>query len=312
VPAPPVVVTVPAPQTSLVAAQESTTAAPGGAAPAPTAPPTTAAPVTPEEADMLTGGSRWEENDVGAPPGSDGTDQLRVAVIGDSLAHNLASGLIAWANERTDVVIYDLSVSFCPISRGGERRWEGEESFAVNERCGWWSDQWSERAANYSAFVPDVVVNAAPFSEMLDRRLPEWGEWRKPGEGPYHQWLFEEYSAMFDALRAIGSPDTKYLTMNAPCGDFDRPRGWRRVEDSNGRMVAMNRGFYPLLVRSDQGDLYSQLCPNGEYHDDLWGIEDARPDGMHLSDEASLELARRWLGPLVLQTAPTGTGLLGG
>jgi hypothetical protein len=76
-------------------------------------------------------------------------------------------------------------------------------------------------------------------------------------------------------------------------------------------MVALNRGFYPLLVRSEHGDLFSELCPNGEYSDDLWGIEDARPDGMHLSDEASLELARRWLGPLVLRAAGVDPAILG-
>ena len=69
--------------------------------------------------------------------------------------------------------------------------------------------------------------------------------------------------------------------------------------------------MYPLLGRSAYGDLYAELCPNGQYQDDLWGIDDARPDGMHLSDEAADELARRWLGPLVLQVAGPAPPLLG-
>ena len=312
VPPPPVVA---APATSTVSAtgdgapgQQVPVGAPGDAAPgAPTDEPP-AEPITPEERDMLTGGDDWSQHGMQSPPPED--DRLRVAVVGDSLAHNLATGLIRWAESRTDVVVYDLSVSFCPLSRGGERRWEGNESFEVNARCGWWADRWSDRSSNYAAFRPDVVVSSAPFSEMLDRRLPGWGEWRRPGEREYHQWLFEEYRAMYDALRLMSSSETRFLTLNAPCGDWDRPRGWRRVSDPDERMVAMNRGFYPLLVESAQGDLFSELCPNGEYSDDLWGIEDARPDGIHLSDEAAAELARRWLGPLVLQAAGVGGGPL--
>jgi len=40
----------------------------------------------------------------------------------------------------------------------------------------------------------------------------------------------------------------------------------------------------------------------------LFGIENARPDGIHLSQEASDELARQWLGPQVLDAASTGGG----
>jgi hypothetical protein len=252
----------------------------------------------------------WEDGGMGdAPAAQEGV--LRVAVIGDSLAHNLATGLVAWAEERGDVVVYDLSVSFCPLSRGGERRWYGDESFAVHTNCGWWDDQWSDRSQAYAAFDPDVVVNAAPFSELLDRRQPDWEDWRRPGDPEYHRWLFDEYTAMFGALRARSGTETKHLTMNAPCADFSRARGWRHMANAGERIEALDRGFYPLLIDSSQGDLFAQLCPDGEFTEDLYGIEDARPDGAHLSDEASAELARRWLGPLVLETAASGGGLFG-
>ena len=94
-----------------------------------------------------------------------------------------------------------------------------------------------------------------------------------------------------------------FVTLNVPCGDYGRQRGWRRISDPEGRVRALDRGVYPFLEGGQRGDLFGQLCPNGEYTDELWGIPDARPDGMHLSDEAAAELARRWLGPLVLETA---------
>ena len=268
------------------------------AAPAPAAPP---APLTPEEEAILTGGD--EGSDWGGEPPAAGGGQLRVAVVGDSLAHNLATGLTAWAEERTDVVVYDLSVSFCPLSRGGERRWEdGGEPFRVAAGCSWWDDPSSERSTNLAAFAPEVIVSEAGFSEMLDRRLPAGDQWLRPGDREYHEWLVEEYGAMAQTFRSAAT-SVAILTLNVPCGDYGRQRGWRRISHPDDRVRALDRGVYPFLEGGARGDLDEQLCPNGEYNDELWGIRDARPDGMHLSDEAAAELARRWLGPLVLETA---------
>jgi peptidoglycan/LPS O-acetylase OafA/YrhL len=314
VPPPPVVVA--------AAAPVATVAPPAPAvvgAPSTTAPPVTAAPVAPDEAALLTGGETnggagsapaggdaWSRGDVqDAPSGDDG--RLRVAVVGDSLAHNIAGGLTTWADGRDDVVVYDLSVSFCPLSRGGERRWEEGESFAVNAKCGWWADRSSDRAAAFAAFAPDVVLDVAPFSEMLDRTQPEWDDWRRPGDAGYDRFLVDEYRSMFDAMRSMAQPSTRFLTLNAPCGDFARPRGWRRVTEPGARVDALNRDVYPLLVGSSHGDLFSQLCPNGTYQDDLWDVHDARPDGMHLSADAAAALAQHWLGALVLQTGSGST-----
>jgi peptidoglycan/LPS O-acetylase OafA/YrhL len=266
------------------------------------------APIDADEQAILEGGggegrSGWEAGDVeDVPPAG---EALRVAVIGDSLAHNLAVGLTTWAKEQGDVVVYDLSVSFCPLSRGGERRWYGDESFPVHEGCRWWDDPYSDRAEAFSLFRPDVVVDAAPFSELLDRRLPDWDEWRRPGDPEYHRWLLDEYSALFTSLRSIGGGATRFLSLNAPCADFSRTRGWRHMANADDRIEALDRAFYPLLVDTAQGDLFSQLCPEGEFSDDVYGIDDGRPDGAHLSDELAAELARRWLGPLVRETAAT-------
>lgn len=287
-------------------------------APAPTITPTTVTPepIAPEEEAILTGappeggGDDWAEGRAADPPPG-AADALRVAVIGDSLAHNLAAGLTAWAAEGQDVVVYDLSVSFCPLSRGGDRRWEEGHSFAVNSSCFWWNDPYSERSQNLAAFAPDVIVNEASFSEMLDRYQYEWGEWHRPGDTQYDQWLLQEYDAMFTALEEIAGSDPQFLTVNAPCGDFSRPRGWRRVNNPDERVQALNQGVYPLLRRSAYGDLHAELCPDGSFEEDLWGIDGARPDGMHLSDEAAAELARRWLGPLVVQVSGPAPPILG-
>ncbi|MEA3019688.1 MAG: hypothetical protein QOI47_1212 [Actinomycetota bacterium] len=262
------------------------------------------APVTPQEAALLTGGTSagggddWSNGRSGSPPGGSG-NQLRVAVVGDSLAHNLATGLTKWAQGRTDVVVYDLSISFCPLSRGGERRWEEDESFPVNPSCSWWNDPSSKRSSYLAAFAPDVILDDAGFSEMLDRWQSSWDTWYSPMDRAYQQWLRREYDAMFTAMQTTAGANAHFLNLNLPCGDFSRPKGWERVTDTGPRVSALDQSVYPLLASGSQGDLFKQLCPNGQYSDDLWGIPDARPDGMHLTDEAATELARRWLGPLV-------------
>jgi hypothetical protein len=147
---------------------------------------------------------------------------------------------------------------------------------------------------------------------MLDRRRPEWERWMRPGDAEYHEWLVQEYGSMSSMLSSLSGVNPAFLNLNIPCGDFSRPKGWDRVSVTRERVAALDQSFYPRLT-GVAGDLFSQLCPNGEYSDDLWGIHDARPDGMHLTEEAATELARRWLGPMVLQAGGrTGSAVLAG
>jgi hypothetical protein len=221
-------------------------------------------------------------------------------VIGDSLGHNLGVGLADWAQARGDVVVYNLAIAGCPLSRGGERRFDESETFEIDPKCGWWGDTYSERAQDLAAFDPDVVVVADGLNELLDRKLPDWSDWRRPGDPSYHEWLLSEYGNLITALRNLAGSDTDFLFLNAPCADFQRLTNWRRVSGPDDRVTALDRSVYPVVVGATQGDLFTELCPNGKYSDTLWGIDDARPDGIHLSEAASDELARRWLGPKVL------------
>jgi peptidoglycan/LPS O-acetylase OafA/YrhL len=253
---------------------------------------------------------------AGSPPSSAPQptgDQLRVAVIGDSLGHNLGVGLDDWAQSRGDVVVYNLAIAGCPLSRGGERRFDDSETFQIDPKCGWWDDQYSERSQNLLAFRPQVVVIADGLNELLDRKLPDWSDWRRPGEPSYHQWLLSEYAALVGSLRNMAGPDVQLLVLNAPCGDFQRLSNWRRVSGPDQRVTALDQSVYPVMVDTKHADLFSEICPNGRYSDTLFGIDDARPDGIHLSRDAADELARQWLGPQVLDAASTAGGtIIGG
>ena len=49
-------------------------------------------------------------------------------------------------------------------------------------------------------------------------------------------------------------------------------------------------------------DLAGRVCPDGRFSDSVEGVANARPDGIHFSDEAASRLSE-WLGPEILGDA---------
>jgi peptidoglycan/LPS O-acetylase OafA/YrhL len=250
------------------------------------------------------GGAESPPSSVPQPTG----DELRDVVVGDSLGHNMGVGLDDWAKARGDVIVYNLAIAGCPLSRGGERRFDDSETFQIDPKCAWWDDPSSERSQDLLAFQPQVVVISDGLNELLDRKLPEWQDWRRPGEPSYHQWLLSEYAAFVSAMRNMAGNSVQLLVLNAPCGDFQRLSNWRRVDGPDQRVSALDQSVYPVMVDTKHADLFAEICPDGRYSDTLFGIENARPDGIHLSRDAADELARQWLGPQVLDAASTTAG----
>lgn len=235
---------------------------------------------------------------VPAPP-ADAASKIRVAVVGDSVGVNLGQGLITWAEERGDVAVLNLAVSACPISRGGSRRFSAERPFPVDAACGWWADPESERSRALRDFAPDVLVLQDGVNEMFDRKLPEWDEFRRPGDPRLDRWLVEEYQR-FQGEHAGG---VAVVVTNAVCGDWGRYEAFDDMSDPDVRISSLNTTVYPRLPNVTQGDLFNRVCPGGRYTDEVEGVSDGRPDGLHFSEDAAAALARNWLGPLVLEAA---------
>jgi peptidoglycan/LPS O-acetylase OafA/YrhL len=244
-----------------------------------------------------------------APPTWDGSGArpLRVAVIGDSMADNLANGLKRWAADRGDVIVYNLATLGCPLSRGGTRRSPTGDDWPVKEQCGWWSDSSSQRAEYLATFHPDVIVMQDAMNELPDRKLPDWGEYRHTGQPAFDQWLLGEYNALVDTV-APDQGGTKELFLNAVCVDWELLGGGYEYYADGGegdRRVQSLRATAGALAASGVkvADYFSHLCPDGEFSQSVDGVQNARPDGYHLSDAAADAVARRWLGPLILETA---------
>ncbi|TAL16145.1 MAG: acyltransferase [Frankiales bacterium] len=275
-------------------------AVPPGQQPAPVAQPARSRPRSKEVPKELTADPANSEvpppPDV--PPGA-----LRVVVVGDSIGNNLGQGLRAWAEGRSDVAVYNLALPACPISRGGERRLGPDQPFPVDAACGWWNEPGHERRQALEQFDPDVIVLQDGVNEVFDRRLPEWEQWRRPGDPQFDSWLIEEYQAAFAQW------DATMLVTNAPCGDWGRYEHFDDVEDPEVRVSALNVD-YRRLPGVELADLFQRICPGGRYSDEVEGVENGRPDGFHLSAEASAALARNWLGPLVLEAGAKDAGPL--
>jgi len=230
--------------------------------------------------------------------------RLKVAVMGDSLALNLGDGLKAWADEQGDVAVYNLALSGCPISRGGTRWVERPDDFRVQAVCGWWDDPEHDRWKALVEFDPDIVVMQDGMNAIWKRWQDSWGDYRALGDVRFDQWMVGQYRAAASRIQSLGAVA---LFLNAACVDWKNLRGrFESYRDGLGEWMVnhMNQITSPLSAWMWTGDLHQHLCPNGQFTNEVDGVQNARPDKFHLSPAAAKAVAATWLGPMVLQAAP--------
>lgn len=227
-------------------------------------------------------------------------DPLRVAILGDSLANNLAGGMNAWADKRSDVVIYNVAMPGCPIAPGGTWRFPDGYTKDVKPHCAWWQDPGSDRSAKLATFDPDVIVIQDSRNEMPDRKQPDWTTYFGPGAGVYDTWLINQYQHAIETFTR--NQHTEVVLLNAVCADWARLQGWSADGDPQRRVNALNVDYRALTATNyTLKDLNAILCPDGRFTNTVAGVQNARPDGYHLSEPAALAVARKWLGPIVFQ-----------
>ena len=236
------------------------------------------------------------------PPGA-----LKILVVGDSIGNNLGRGLTFWAQGRTDVAVYNLAIPACPVSRGGERRIDPDTLFPIQPWCDWWDDPSSPRYQAMEQFAPDVVFVEDGINAIFERKLDSWNSWQRPGYPQFDDWMTSEYQAFVNSFRSLSA---KVVIANAPCGDF--ANYFPTITDGPQRVQSLNQLVYPAVVGDNTADFFSEVCPNGQYSDTVDGVQDARPDGFHFTDEAATALARDWLGPLLIKVGQGAVGLPSG
>ncbi len=233
------------------------------------------------------------------PPNADGTPSrprpLRIAVVGDSFADNVAVGLNQWAMAGGRAVVSNMTEKGCGIARGawvdsGDRR---------RNIC----DRGAKRLGiRMRQFRPDLVVAVTLGWDLIPRKLPAWSEPRMIGDPEFDRWLIGQYG---DALEVFESFDAEAVWLTSPCSKGIR--GHVGVSDPK-RSRHLNEYILPRLVEEYGSggvtivDLDKEICPNGEFTWSLHGIEKFRSDGRHLSP-AAMSWLGGWLGPQLLEVA---------
>jgi hypothetical protein len=227
------------------------------------------------------------EGEEQAMPVAASPEARKVLVVGDSQAWVLGNGLSRWSDSHGDeAVVWNMASPGCGIVRGGEANRLGE---VTTGQCEDWPERW---AALLEEFDPDVVVVLSGAWDWVDRKLPEWPEWESYGDPDFDAHVIDEYHAAAELLTSTGA---QVVWLTNPCYE---------LEDFGGDPRHANETYLPPVAEDFAGsvqvyDLYADLCPGGAFTQDLGGFDEARPDGLHLSDDAA-DWAAGWFMPRLL------------
>lgn len=146
---------------------------------------------------------------------------------------------------------------------------------------------------------PDIIVVLAGGGDLSNRRMPDWPDFLNPGDAVFDDWLVAEMIAVTDRLSAHGA---HVAWLNWPCTD-GAPRRSRWVGTQVFDLERANHLNQVLLPRVRAArpdtvsiiDLFSLVCPGGEFTHELAGLENARQDGVHLYRPEAL-----WISGLIV------------
>ena len=226
---------------------------------------------------------------------------IRIMVVGDSVGQTVGRGIERWAAQRGAAVVRNAALGWCAIGRGGVIHLF--DTGSLNQRgCVDWSERWG-----IERFRPDVVVVLSTLWEIAPRSQPEWDGVRRFGDPDYDRWLRSEYLAL---TADVSRGDARVVWLTAPCAAPapSRARFWSDEAGEGAALVQLNRliSSLPAAVapaRLRVVDLFSRVCPAGEFTQQLGDVEDARPDGVHFSD-AGADWVADWLGPQLVDDTP--------
>jgi peptidoglycan/LPS O-acetylase OafA/YrhL len=222
---------------------------------------------------------------------------LRILVVGDSVAYNMAEGLEAYAAEPAgSLVVWNRALPGCATGRGGLKRYAAGEGDA-GEECARWEQRWP---TEIERFAPDVILVGTSPWDAIDRQIPALGEtWRHVGDPTYDGWLRHELVTAQRTLRAAGTPVVWFSQPH-----IDRPR--TAPENDPARIDRLNEVAAEALA-GDPGTTLADYA--GWIDDDPQRSVDRslRVDGVHLGERGRRDVAE-WLAPQLLTAAGRDPG----
>jgi peptidoglycan/LPS O-acetylase OafA/YrhL len=223
------------------------------------------------------------------------TRPVRIIVAGDSTAMATGAGMVAWAAANPDLAQVEIVAEpGCGFVRGGEvmvLEWT-----PVGDRCDEWLDQ--TLPSRVEALAPDVVMMMTTSWDVLDRRWPETGE-VLPTDPAYRERIVRDLADVSDRLAAGGSQKVVWVREPIPNVYW---WGSGQAQEDPVRHAEIYAAMDAAAESSDGRVVVVEL-PGWLREQGLDVDQDARPDGVHWSPEASLRIADEYLAEQLIRVA---------
>ena len=223
---------------------------------------------------------------------------LRVLVVGDSVAAQVATSLREWSEDNPGcIVLFDDSHLGCTVGRHGLKRLPEGDYGPVGDVCSNWGEPvgFDEVADTevvswptaVEVFAPDVVVAHISPWDVLERIVPGVvDDWASIGDPVYDAYISSEYAAASELLTGAGA--ALYWLQGAvlnrvPAFDdhAERIRGLNRMVAEGAAALTDRR-----IVLVDYPSFIGEVGSERELA--------VRRDGVHLSEQGMAEVAP-WL-----------------
>jgi hypothetical protein len=234
-------------------------------------------------------GLGWVADQLSRPRITSGT--IRLLIVGDSVAYNLGRGIEQVAAGRPDLVVWNAGTTGCGLVRGGEMPLN---EFQPSPVCDLWPDRFE---SHLQEFDPHLVLVISAGWDLIQRRLPHWDEFKRPGDPLFDAYLRHEYEFVLDVLTSQGASVTWGIT---PCVSDEHATGSVFAPDRKVHQVRVLEALAAEHVGLRLVDLDPLACPGGRFTNTVGGISNFRPDGVHYSDDGAEWMASR-LVPMLLE-----------
>jgi peptidoglycan/LPS O-acetylase OafA/YrhL len=221
-------------------------------------------------------------------------DVPRVMIVGDSQARSVGYGLELFESDTGGAVVWNLATPGCGIAVDGTVRDAVTEAVqrADDDACVAAVEAWS---SNVAEFDPDVVLVLSSLRDVQDRRLDGDADFGVIGDSRIDDHLVGVYTRAVDTLSGGGAT---VVWMKPPCLRYVSPFGGggeapaafepQRIERLKADVLPVVAQARPDMVLFGLDEI---LCPGGDFLESTAGLTDIRPDGAHLSVDASVWLA---------------------
>jgi hypothetical protein len=225
---------------------------------------------------------------------------VRIIVAGDSTAEATGAGLVAWAAANPQLAQVEIVAEpGCGFVRGGELM--VLEWTPIDERCDRWLDR--ELPDRVASLGPDVVMLMTTSWDVLDRRWPGTAE-LVPSDPPYRDRIMADIADV--SARLVAAAPTKVVWVREPIPNVYWWSSGQAQEDP-----ARHAEIYAAMdaaVAAHQGRVHVVDLPAWLAAQGLDVDQEARPDGVHWSPDASLRIADGFLGEQLIRAALAPVG----